>query len=99
MCGVGVIVLREHNNTPQVLIIKRGKPPEYGSWTVPGGTLQLGETIVECARREVLEETGLTISMAPLPTPQSPLRNALAVPQVCVFCEVVSKWRASIIIV
>lgn len=89
MCGVGVIVLREHNSIPQVLIIKRGKPPEYGSWTVPGGTLKLGETIVECARREVLEETGLHLSMAHDGQSHSPLRHALAIPQVCDgwFCD------------
>ena len=53
--GVGAIVLRGG----QVLLIKRAKPPEAGRWSLPGGTLELGETSAEAAIREVAEETGI----------------------------------------
>ncbi|MEM6902095.1 MAG: NUDIX hydrolase [Pseudomonadota bacterium] len=53
--GVGAIVLRDDT----VLLIKRAKPPEAGRWSLPGGTLELGETCAEAAVREVAEETGI----------------------------------------
>ena len=61
--GVGVVVLRtnESTNNAEVLLIQRGKEPGKGQWTFPGGGLELGETIVECAEREVFEETGVII--------------------------------------
>lgn len=43
----------------KVLLIKRGKPPFEGYWSLPGGSQEAGETLEECARRELLEETGL----------------------------------------
>ena len=43
----------------QVLMAKRGKPPRKGSWSIPGGAQELGETIEQAVRRELLEETGL----------------------------------------
>eukprot|EP00164_Ancoracysta_twista_P007604 GFYU01010826.1.p1 GENE.GFYU01010826.1~~GFYU01010826.1.p1 ORF type:complete len:155 (-),score=16.57 GFYU01010826.1:30-494(-) len=44
----------------EVLLIQRGKEPAIGTWTLPGGQMELGETILECARREMAEETGVT---------------------------------------
>jgi len=55
--GVGVVVWREQ----QVLLVRRGRPPRKGEWGIPGGAQALGETVFDAARREVLEETGLTI--------------------------------------
>ncbi len=53
--GIGIVVLKgEH-----VLLVRRGKPPNIGSWTLPGGGQELGETALEAARRELLEETAL----------------------------------------
>ncbi len=43
-----------------VLLIRRGKPPGEGHWSLPGGAQHLGETAEAAARRELLEETGLT---------------------------------------
>ncbi len=45
----------------QVLLIKRGKEPRKGTWTVPGGSVELGETLAQAAVREVREETGINI--------------------------------------
>jgi 8-oxo-dGTP diphosphatase len=43
------------------LLIKRGKAPLLGEWSIPGGMLELGETLREGAEREALEETGLVV--------------------------------------
>lgn len=53
--GVGVVLFHKD----RVLLIRRGKPPRQGEWSLPGGKQKLGETLKEAARREVLEETGL----------------------------------------
>lgn len=45
----------------QVLLIRRGKEPQKGILTFPGGSLELGETMADCATRETLEETGLQL--------------------------------------
>jgi ADP-ribose pyrophosphatase len=57
--GVGAITLQNG----KVLLVKRGIEPAYGLWAIPGGTLKLGETLQECAARELLEETGITIKV------------------------------------
>lgn len=44
-----------------VLLIQRNRPPSEGLWTLPGGRLKPGETIEQCAEREVREETGLMV--------------------------------------
>ena len=54
MAGTGVIIVNEKN---QVLL---GRRTDNGFWDYPGGSMELGESFEECARREVLEETGLT---------------------------------------
>lgn len=60
--GVGVIVFRQD----EVLLIRRGKPPNKGSLSLPGGGQHLGETVREAAAREVMEETGLTVEVTHL---------------------------------
>ncbi|MEX0644241.1 MAG: NUDIX hydrolase [Parvularculaceae bacterium] len=55
--GVGAVVLRGED----VLVIKRGKPPFLGQWSIPGGGLHYGEAIEDAVRREVREETGVEI--------------------------------------
>lgn len=56
VAAVGVVVVREDG---RLLLVRRGNPPSEGLWSVPGGGLELGETVSECARREVREECGL----------------------------------------
>lgn len=46
----------------KVLLIKRAFAPWRGAWSLPGGRLEPGETIEDCARREIFEELGLRVS-------------------------------------
>ena len=55
--GIGIVVIKDDH----VLLCRRGKPPNVGSWTLPGGAQDLGETCEAAARRELEEETGLTV--------------------------------------
>ncbi len=57
LIGVGVCILRDR----QVLMGKRLNAHGEGCWCFPGGHLEFGEAIEECARREVYEETGIQI--------------------------------------
>jgi 8-oxo-dGTP diphosphatase len=57
LVGVGAVVVHED----KVLIARRGNPPMQGVWTLPGGALELGETLVEGVVREIREETGLLV--------------------------------------
>jgi 8-oxo-dGTP diphosphatase len=55
--GVGAVVL----DNGRVLLVRRGKQPLIGKWSLPGGMVELGETTREAIRREVAEECGLEI--------------------------------------
>lgn len=55
--GVGVVVWRGE----RVLLIRRGRAPRLGQWSLPGGAQSVGETVFATAVREVLEETGLHV--------------------------------------
>ena len=57
ICGVGIVVIHQQ----KVLLIRRGKPPRQGEWSIPVGKQKLGETLQQAARREVQEETGLKL--------------------------------------
>jgi ADP-ribose pyrophosphatase YjhB (NUDIX family) len=60
--GVAAIVLR----AGQVLLVQRGHEPAKGLWGLPGGMLELGETLAEGVRREVREECGVEVELGPL---------------------------------
>jgi 8-oxo-dGTP diphosphatase len=61
LVGIGVILLRPAGAAWQVLLIRRGRAPALGSWSLPGGAQRLGETAEAAARRELMEETGLSV--------------------------------------
>jgi ADP-ribose pyrophosphatase YjhB (NUDIX family) len=55
--GIGVLAFRGAD----VLLIRRGRPPRLGEWSLPGGAQRLGEGAEACARRELREETGIEV--------------------------------------
>ena len=60
MVTVDMIVTREYNGLTQILLIERGRDPYSGSWALPGGFVEMNETLVESAYRELAEETHIT---------------------------------------
>jgi mutator protein MutT len=56
--AIAAVVLR---NGTDVLLVRRANPPSQGEWSLPGGKLELGETLENGIVREVLEETGLVV--------------------------------------
>jgi 8-oxo-dGTP diphosphatase len=59
--AVGAVVLRSDG---RVLVVRRGKAPSKGSWTLPGGRVEPGETREQAIEREVRQETGLEVRAA-----------------------------------
>ena len=57
--GVGAVVL--HHG--KVLLVRRGRPPSAGRWSLPGGLVELGETTAEAVKRELMEECGIAIDV------------------------------------
>jgi ADP-ribose pyrophosphatase len=55
--AVGAIVFKDS----QVLLVRRGKPPAKDLWAIPGGSVEICETLQQAAEREIFEETGITI--------------------------------------
>ena len=60
--GVGAIILREG----KILLEKRGNEPARGQWTIPGGVVEVGESLEDAVLRETKEETGLKVEAANL---------------------------------
>lgn len=55
--AVGALILKNQ----KVLLVKRNQPPSEDLWALPGGKVHLGETLQQAAKREILEEAGITI--------------------------------------
>ncbi len=62
LVGVGAVII----DNGRVVLIRRGHAPALGEWSIPGGLLEIGETLREAAVREALEETGLQVDPADL---------------------------------
>jgi 8-oxo-dGTP diphosphatase len=60
--GVGAVILHEG----KVVLVKRRYEPLAGRWSLPGGALELGETLEEGVAREIEEETGLKVAVGPV---------------------------------
>ena len=60
--GVGAVLVDEG----KVLLIRRGVEPSKGQWSLPGGAVELGETLEASIAREMLEETGLEVEVGPV---------------------------------
>ncbi len=58
--AVGAVVFKDEC----VLLVRRGQPPAEDLWAIPGGSVEIGETLQEAAEREMLEETGIQIRTA-----------------------------------
>ncbi|HEX3702497.1 MAG TPA: NUDIX hydrolase [Vicinamibacterales bacterium] len=60
--AVGAVIL----DGERVLLIQRGREPMKGAWSLPGGAVEVGETLDAALAREVLEETGLSVEVGPV---------------------------------
>ena len=85
--GVGAVVFREE----EVLLIKRGKPPFEGAWSIPGGGLHYGEALSDAVIREVREETGCEIHLLGLLDVFDGLPADLGGPHV-VMVDYIAEW-------
>jgi ADP-ribose pyrophosphatase YjhB (NUDIX family) len=92
LVGVGAIIIAED----RVVLIKRGKAPLLGEWSIPGGMLELGETLRQGTEREACEETGLTVCATELLgvferiVPDTEQRTSYHYVLIDFLCEVVS---------
>ncbi len=62
LIGVGAVIVSEQC----VVLVKRGRPPAMGEWSIPGGLVTVGETLHEAVIRETREETGLVVQVVEL---------------------------------
>ena len=62
LVGVGAVIIEGG----RVALVRRGQPPLLGEWSIPGGVLEVGETLREAAMREAREETGLIVNAGEL---------------------------------
>jgi len=63
IASVGAVII---NDDGRVLLVQRGQPPLMGQWSLPGGAVEVGETLAAAVQREVFEETGLVVEVGPI---------------------------------
>src|SRR5882724_476545 len=83
--GVGAVIVDASTgdapkNEGRVVVIRRGRAPLLGEWSIPGGVVELGETVREAAAREALEETELVVDVGGARGPGSISGQPLAGP-------------------
>ena len=62
MVGVGALII----DAGRILLVRRAAAPLKGKWSIPGGVLEVGETLIAAVKREALEETGLVVEVLEL---------------------------------
>jgi len=62
LVGTGALILKDG----KLLLVKRGAEPGFGKWSIPGGLVELGETVQEAMVREVKEEVGFDVEVVKL---------------------------------
>ncbi len=64
--AVGAVILERGPTGTRVVLARRGRAPNLGAWSIPGGRVEPGETLAAAVAREALEETGLVVDVGPL---------------------------------
>lgn len=88
--AVGVLLL----DGDRVLLVRRARPPQVGRWTVPGGGVEVGETLREAALRELAEEVGVEAEIFAFVDHVEPIRREDArVREHYVIAVFAARWR------
>jgi len=89
--AVGAIVWKQE----RFLLIRRGKPPREGGWSIPGGRQEAGETVQEAVHREIREEAGIEIDITAVAAVVDLIdRDETALNHHYTVIDMLAEWRA-----